>query len=80
MKINKEELSKLLELIGDTQMAEIDCDEFLSRVPAYVEKLASGKLTQVGFEELAYHLKVCPECSEEFESLCSLYNEDSNIE
>ncbi|MEQ8764379.1 MAG: hypothetical protein RL885_10660 [Planctomycetota bacterium] len=67
--ITPQELQRLLELLDVTHTDEIDCTEFLHRVAGYVERLeASGKLPP-GYEDVAQHLEVCPECNEELEAL-----------
>ena len=68
MKINNEELRALLRLVDLTNADEIDCDEFLSRASRYIEDLLSGDGAKQQYDALVHHLKVCPECLEEFEA------------
>ena len=76
MKMGREELLTLLRLVNITEPEEIDCGEFLSRVGAYLEKLeASGEAAVPGSENLIHHLRICPECLEEFEALYEAYRE-----
>lgn len=69
MRINREELLALLRLVDITNPEEIDCEGFLARVSSYVEKLIDGQETPEGYERVLHHLKVCPECLEEFKAL-----------
>ena len=70
MKINRDELLALLQLVADTKPQEINCDEFLAHASGFLEHLvdANGH-TPSGYEELRHHLTMCPECLEEFEAL-----------
>lgn len=69
MKMSHEELMTLLELVDLTRPVEIDCDEFLARVSGYLEELAARDELPPGYDDLLHHLRVCPECQEEFEAL-----------
>lgn len=74
MKLTTKELNALLRLVEVTEDAEIDCDEFLSRVSAYLERLlADDGATAEAFPEVVQHLKICPECREEFEAMLRTY-------
>ncbi len=75
MKISREELLGLLRVIDLTKPEEIDCEEFLSAVSGYVEKLASGQAAPTSNADVLHHLKVCPECLEEFEALYEAYRD-----
>lgn len=65
----RDDLLRLLELLDVTEVEEIDCEEFLHRVAAFAERLHDGAVPPPGYEKVAQHLKVCPECLEEYESL-----------
>ena len=72
MKLTSEELQALLQLVEVTEESEIDCDQFLDRVASYVEQLLASddpSETLGGFEKVVQHMKICPECREEFEAL-----------
>ena len=76
MSLTREELKKLLGLVDITGAEEIDCTEFLHRVAGYVERLAPDGTPPAGYEDVALHLRVCPECCEEFEALCRALREE----
>ena len=77
MRFTLDDLRKLLHLIDVTSAKEIDCTEFLHRVAAYLEHISPEGTPPPGFEEVAHHLRVCPECDEEFEALFLLLREES---
>lgn len=76
MKLSGKELNALLRLVEVTEDAEIDCDDFLSRVSAYLERLLEdGRDATEAFPEVTQHLKICPECREEFEAMLRAYED-----
>ena len=76
MSVSREELRKLLQLVDITAVDEIDCTEFLHRVAGYLERLGPDGTPPPGSEAVVHHLRVCPECLEEFEALYRLVRED----
>lgn len=62
-------LSTLAGLLADTREQELDCDELLARVPAYLEALAASEVPAAAHVLIRQHLSVCPGCLEEFEAL-----------
>ena len=75
MSLDRDDLLRILKLVDLTEVDEIDCSEFLNRVAGFVERQGEmGKLPP-GYEEVAHHLRVCPECTEEFEVLCRVLRE-----
>ena len=69
MTFNQKDLQQLLRLVDLTSAQEIDCDEFLERVAVYLERLGPDGQPPAGSEDVVQHLRVCPECLEEFEVL-----------
>lgn len=64
---------ELLRLVEATAENEIDCDEMLSRLGAYLESLEAPGRTNPKLDAVAQHLQVCGECSEELEALLNIY-------
>ena len=62
-------LETLLRRVLATEPEEIDCDEFLSRVAAYLESREDAGELGPELHAVAKHLEVCPECHDEFEAL-----------
>lgn len=69
MKVSRAELLKLLALVDVTAAEEIDCTEFVHRVAGYLERLGPDGTPPPGYEDVVQHLRVCPECLEEFRAL-----------
>lgn len=69
MSMRLDELRRLLHLLDITAVDEIDCTEFMHRVGAYTEQIEAGRVPPPGFEAVTQHLRVCPECVEEFEAM-----------
>ena len=72
MKPTTEQLRELLRVVAATRPQEIDCEQFLTRVAAYLESLGEQALPPE-LDVVAQHLEVCPECSEEFDALVSAH-------
>ena len=71
MKITQAELRALIGLLKLTEAEELTCEEFLSLSPGYLEELRVVDAPLVeGYESFLQHLKLCPECRDEFEALC----------
>lgn len=64
-----EQLADLARLVGATAGEEIDCAEVLNRVAAYLKSLAEHAAVTEHLQQVAQHLKVCPECYEELVAL-----------
>lgn len=69
MKPTDAQLAELAKLLGDTADCEIDCAELLDRVAAYLEALKGRRVLAAPLKQVMQHLKICPECREEFEAL-----------
>lgn len=71
MSLGPDRLRTLLRLVESTREREIDCSEFLRLVPAWLDEAAErGELRELS-ADVAHHLRICPECLEEFEALLS---------
>lgn len=69
MEPSKEKLVDLARLIQNTEGQEIDCAEFLKRVATYLAALRERSVLKEPLRQISQHLKVCPECHEEFIAL-----------
>lgn len=76
MSFSKEDLLKLLQLVDMTEQEEIDCTEFMHRVAGYIERLGPDGTPPPGYESVVHHLRLCPECLEEFKALCGALRDD----
>lgn len=66
MNVTDRQLEQLARLVGATVDAEIDCAELLQRIAVYLRALESRTELDARLRQVAQHLKVCPECHEEF--------------
>ena len=78
MKATHEELLTLLKLVDITEPQEIDCEEFLHRVAGYLEQLSQKPDVPTEDEAFLHHLRVCPECLEEFQALYRVFCSDES--
>ena len=62
-------MEELLRVLLATEPTEIDCDEFLARVGAYLEALGPDDSPPAELRAVSQHLAVCAECREEFDAL-----------
>lgn len=56
---------------------EIDCDQFLERVAAFLESVGPDGEVPPDLRAVAQHLEVCPECKEELDALLELHRGES---
>ncbi len=66
MKPTEEQLANLARLVNATADNEIDCAEVLDRVADYLSAIKEHAPRTAYLQQVAQHLKVCPECHEEF--------------
>lgn len=64
-----DQLADLSRIVRDTAEHEIDCAELLNRVAAYLNAVTTRAPVGERLQQVAQHLKVCPECHEEFVAL-----------
>lgn len=69
MRPTNEKLAELARIVAETTGEEIDCEQLLGRVAAYLRAVADGGELSPPLQQVAQHLRVCPECSEEFIAL-----------
>jgi hypothetical protein len=63
------QLADLARVVGATTGEEIDCAAMLDRVAPYLKALTERKAQSEHLRQAAQHLKICPECHEEFLAL-----------
>jgi hypothetical protein len=69
MPLSREEIDSLLRLVGQTEDAEINCEQCLALVAEFAEQQLTGKSIQEGLKAVEQHLSVCTECRDEYEAL-----------
>ncbi len=76
MKLNREQIQRLIQQVIDTQAEELSCDEMMRVLTEYAEKLAGGEVIEVADDVyVQHHLDICPECREEFEMIKGIADE-----
>lgn len=69
MPLSKQELDRLLQLIGLTDDREINCEECLALVAEFAEQQVLGKPLSAGLRAVEQHLSICSDCCEEYAAL-----------
>lgn len=76
MKLTRQQIQTLVQLVADTRLEELDCDEMMRVLTACADKLARGEATDVNDDAMIhYHLEICGDCREEFEMLQRIADE-----
>jgi hypothetical protein len=76
-KLTLKEVRDLLEAALATRDVEIGCDDCLMQVASYCETELAGKEVPEALRLVREHLKICPECHEEYQALLSAMLEGS---
>ena len=72
-------LEALARVVADTVSDEISCDELLNRISAYVERAAAGAADPSLIKAVDDHLRICPECTEEYDALLKALGQDPEV-
>lgn len=67
--MNRQQAEALARAIEATQDTEIDCAEFLARMPALSELRAAAGIIPEGLRLAEEHERLCPTCREECAAL-----------
>ena len=67
------QLLELLRAVEATEPREIDCDEFLARVGAFVEGMEREDELLAALRWVCQHAEICTPCREELEALLELH-------
>jgi len=69
MPLSNKEIDGLLQLVGLTEDAEINCEQCLALVAEFAEQQLTGKSIHEALKAVEQHLSVCAECRDEYEAL-----------
>jgi hypothetical protein len=69
MAMGPEEVKLLVQAVLGTREEELGCDECLDRVGDYAEHQLEGREPSEALRRVEEHLRICPECHEEYEAL-----------
>ena len=71
---------KLLHMLALTAERELTCEEVAELLDYYVELEEAGENVKALMPGLTQHLRICPECNEEYEALRRILHEDGGRE
>jgi len=69
MKLSKEQIDHLLEMLSLTRPGELTCGQCARQLAEFAENHLEGKSLAAGAEAIEHHLKLCGDCREEFQAL-----------
>ena len=72
MRLREPHIRSLLLASRETHDVEIDCEQFLVLMPAYVEARLAGRPLDESLEKAHAHEKLCANCSEELVALLEM--------
>lgn len=67
-----------MQMLSLTRERELTCSEAQSLLDVYVELELAGEDPQQAFPDVAQHLRICPECSEEHDALLKILTQDKD--
>lgn len=76
MKLDAKQFRELARFLIHTRPDEISCDEWVARVAGYAESVLAGSPEAPEFACVAAHIKLCPECAEEFKAILDALREE----
>ena len=74
MEPTRKQLADFARIVADTAPVELDCGAVLDRLAPFLEAARRRGELPAELETVRQHLRVCPECLEEFEALEALYD------
>ena len=72
-------LAELARMVAATGNNEIDCAEFLERVAPYLHALTENAEMDAYLRDVTRHLRICPECHEQFIALLKAEGLDEDV-
>lgn len=63
---------KVMQMLAVTREKELSCDEVYALLDQFAEAIARGELVNGILIPVEQHLKVCPDCREEYETLLAM--------
>jgi len=70
---------KLLQMLALTKERELTCMEVNELVDYYVELEQSGENVKALMPTMTQHLRICPECKEEYEAVWEVVGIDPEV-
>ena len=75
MALEKEQVLSFVASVARTRDTEMDCDACLAGMAEFAETQLAGLEVPDALHRIQEHLEVCPECSEEYETLIEVLRE-----
>jgi predicted anti-sigma-YlaC factor YlaD len=72
-------LSKLLRMLALTKERELTCSEVNELLDYYLELEQSGENVKALMPTMTQHLRICPECVEEYEALRQIIGKEPEV-
>lgn len=63
---------KMMQMLAVTRDNELSCDEVYALLDQFAEAISRGEAVNEWNTPVGQHLKVCPDCREEFETLLAM--------
>lgn len=77
MTLTHQQLTMLLNLVHETEECEINCEAVLARAALFIETIVGPHADlDASLREVAQHLRVCPECRDEVETIIQAIRSD----
>ncbi len=76
MALSNEQIKLLTRVVANTREHELDCDEFLTHLAHWSERVQAGDSLEQAKLSVRHHLSICPECNEEFQMLTDVLKEN----
>jgi hypothetical protein len=77
MALTRDQIRLLSRVISETKEHEIDCDQFVTHLAEWSERVLGGQSIHDANDSVWQHLSICPECNEEFRVLTEVLKENS---
>jgi ribosomal protein L37AE/L43A len=75
--LNTDQIKGFVRMIADTREHEYDCSECRDRFGEFAELQLAGLPLDDALERVQHHLRLCPECREEWTALEKILRESS---
>ncbi len=63
---------KMMQMLAVTRDNELSCDEVYTLLDQFAEAISRGEAVKEWMTPVGQHLKVCPDCREEYEALLAM--------
>ncbi len=75
MTLTNDQIQKLMQLVADATPDQLDCGGCLDQLAEFAETELAGKSIREALECVKVHLRNCPCCQDEYETLLAALSE-----